>query len=67
MSTVLLTPSNTQMHLGYHELRNMLIKFKEERQKKQASGGGGGGGGGGAAASLGVGPEDWRDGVGGVA
>ena len=31
------------MHLGYHELRNMLIKFKEERQKRQAAGGGGGG------------------------
>ncbi len=24
-----------QMHLGYHELRNMLIKFKEERDKRK--------------------------------
>ena len=23
------------MHLGYHELRNMLQKFKEERDKKK--------------------------------
>lgn len=29
-----------QMHLGYHELRNMLSKFKEEREKRKASGGG---------------------------
>ncbi|KAI0306327.1 hypothetical protein B0F90DRAFT_1688988 [Multifurca ochricompacta] len=25
-----------KMHLGYHELRNMLIKFKEEREKRKA-------------------------------
>ncbi|KAL6300144.1 hypothetical protein BKA93DRAFT_803094 [Sparassis latifolia] len=24
-----------KMHLGYHELRNMLIKFKEEREKRK--------------------------------
>ncbi|KZV73453.1 putative U1 snRNP protein [Peniophora sp. CONT] len=35
-----------KMHLGYHELRKMLVVFKEERAKRQASGGGGGGGGG---------------------
>lgn len=23
------------MHLGYHELRNMLAKFKEEREKRK--------------------------------
>lgn len=23
------------MHLGYHELRNMLSKFKEEREKRK--------------------------------
>ena len=23
------------MHLGYHELRNMLIKFKEDREKRK--------------------------------
>ena len=23
------------MHLGYHELRNMLLKFKEERDKRK--------------------------------
>ena len=26
---------NVQMHLGYHELRNMLVKFKEEREKRK--------------------------------
>lgn len=26
------------MHLGYHELRNMLSKFKEERDKRKQSG-----------------------------
>ena len=26
------------MHLGYHELRNMLVKFKEEREKRKAAG-----------------------------
>lgn len=26
------------MHLGYHELRNMLSKFKEEREKRKQSG-----------------------------
>jgi hypothetical protein len=25
-----------QMHLGYHELRNMLMKFREEREKRKA-------------------------------
>lgn len=25
----------SQMHLGYHELRNMLSKFKEERDKRK--------------------------------
>lgn len=38
------------MHLGYHELRNMLSKFREEREKRKMapppsgtpSGGGGG-------------------------
>ncbi|OSX65139.1 hypothetical protein POSPLADRAFT_1178795 [Postia placenta MAD-698-R-SB12] len=24
-----------KMHLGYHELRNMLVKFKEEREKRK--------------------------------
>ncbi len=42
----------TQMHLGYHELRNMLTKFREDREKRKtqampppvpSSGGGGGG------------------------
>ena len=23
------------MHLGYHELRNMLVKFKEDRDKRK--------------------------------
>ena len=27
-----------QMHLGYHELRNLLQKFKEEREKRRAAG-----------------------------
>lgn len=26
------------MHLGYHELRNLLSKFKEEREKRKAAG-----------------------------
>ncbi|KAG7092644.1 hypothetical protein E1B28_008983 [Marasmius oreades] len=30
-----------KMHLGYHELRNMLGKFKEEREKRKAGGGSG--------------------------
>jgi len=45
-----------KMHLGYHELRNMLTKFREDREKRKSqaapppapsssSGGGGGGGG----------------------
>ena len=25
------------MHLGYHELRNMLAKFKEEREKRKTT------------------------------
>ncbi|KAI0032223.1 putative U1 snRNP protein [Vararia minispora EC-137] len=42
-----------KMHLGYHELRNMIVKFREEREKKKGmgiepAGGMGGGGGGGA-------------------
>jgi hypothetical protein len=24
------------MHLGYHELRNMLMKFREDREKRKA-------------------------------
>ena len=28
-----------KMHLGYHELRTMLKKFKEERESKKAAGG----------------------------
>ncbi|KAF9265556.1 LUC7-domain-containing protein [Marasmius fiardii PR-910] len=28
-----------KMHLGYHELRNMLQKFKEDREKRKAGGG----------------------------
>ncbi len=30
------------MHLGYHELRNMLTKFREERDKRKAAGTGAG-------------------------
>lgn len=30
------------MHLGYHELRNMLTKFREERDKRKAAGAGAG-------------------------
>jgi hypothetical protein len=26
-----------QMHLGYHELRNMLTKFREEREKRKTA------------------------------
>ncbi len=29
------------MHLGYHELRNMLSKFKEEREKRKNAAPGG--------------------------
>ncbi|ESK94599.1 u1 snrnp splicing complex subunit [Moniliophthora roreri MCA 2997] len=32
-----------KMHLGYHELRNMLAKFKEEREKRKSGPGGGSG------------------------
>ncbi|KAI0818632.1 hypothetical protein BC629DRAFT_1463274 [Irpex lacteus] len=32
-----------KMHLGYHELRNMLSKFKEEREKRKNAAPGGGG------------------------
>jgi hypothetical protein len=28
------------MHLGYHELRNMLQKFKEDREKRKLAGAG---------------------------
>jgi hypothetical protein len=28
--------SLAQMHLGYHELRNMLMKFREDREKRKA-------------------------------
>jgi len=31
----LLIHAFSQMHLGYHELRNMLTKFKEEREKRK--------------------------------
>ena len=27
------------MHLGYHELRNLLNKFREEREKRKTTGG----------------------------
>ena len=41
------------MHLGYHELRNMLSKFREDREKRKmapaTSGGASGGAGGGMA------------------
>ncbi|KAJ8078978.1 splicing factor [Marasmius tenuissimus] len=30
-----------KMHLGYHELRNMLAKFKEDREKRKTGGGAG--------------------------
>lgn len=49
------------MHLGYHELRKMLITFKEERQKRVTAGGGGGGGGDGGAPRGGGGGGDYRD------
>lgn len=32
---MLITPLSLQMHLGYHELRNMLAKFREEREKRK--------------------------------
>jgi hypothetical protein len=32
------------MHLGYHELRNMLKTFREEREKKKQGGVSGAGG-----------------------
>ena len=31
----MITLTTRQMHLGYHELRNMLIKFKEDRDKRK--------------------------------
>lgn len=34
-----------KMHLGYHELRNLLNKFREERDKRKTAGGAVGGGG----------------------
>lgn len=37
------------MHLGYHELRNMLQKFKEDREKRRAAGNGSAGPNGGSA------------------
>lgn len=40
------------MHLGYHELRNMLAKFKEEREKRKNAPPGAGG----AGAANGGGP-----------
>lgn len=30
-----LVTNTLQMHLGYHELRNMLSKFREEREKRK--------------------------------
>ncbi|KAM6500388.1 small nuclear ribonucleoprotein [Amanita muscaria] len=33
-----------KMHLGYHELRNLLNKFREERDKRKTAGGAVGGG-----------------------
>jgi hypothetical protein len=39
-----LTGASGQMHLGYHELRNMLKTFREEREKKKQGGVAGGGG-----------------------
>lgn len=38
----LLTGTTLQMHLGYHELRNMLKTFREEREKKKQGGVSGG-------------------------
>ncbi|THH13946.1 hypothetical protein EW146_g6345 [Bondarzewia mesenterica] len=36
-SVGLSSPSlSSQMHLGYHELRNMLLKFKEDREKRKS-------------------------------
>lgn len=55
------------MHLGYHELRNMLTKFREDREKRKtqvapppvpSSGGGGGAGRGGEHRSS---RDDHRD------
>ncbi|KAI0273309.1 hypothetical protein BC834DRAFT_965864 [Gloeopeniophorella convolvens] len=58
-----------KMHLGYHELRNMLTKFREDREKRKAQGGppappsGGGGGGsvGGRGGEHRSGRDDHRD------
>lgn len=33
--SLLSTDAIYQMHLGYHELRNMLSKFKEDREKRK--------------------------------
>ena len=46
------------MHLGYHELRNMLAKFKEDREKRKAANPGSGGPGGSSAS----GPPGGRSG-----
>lgn len=42
------------MHLGYHELRNMLGKFREDREKRKMAppSAGGASGGGGAARAV---------------
>jgi hypothetical protein len=66
----LCTQHLTQMHLGYHELRNMLTKFREDREKRKAqpapppvpsSGGGGGGGGSGRGSEHRSSRDDHRD------
>jgi LUC7 N_terminus len=35
LRSVLISGNFVQMHLGYHELRNMLGKFREERDKRK--------------------------------
>jgi hypothetical protein len=58
-----------QMHLGYHELRNMLTKFREDREKRKTqvapppvpSSGGGGGGGAGRGSEHRSSRDDHRD------
>jgi len=57
-----------KMHLGYHELRNMLTKFREDREKRKAQvapppvpGGGGGGGGSGRGSEHRSSRDDHRD------
>ena len=54
-----------QMHLGYHELRNMLAKFKEDREKRKltqpASGSAGGPAASGSGRSGDRPRDDYRD------